>query len=78
MGKTKRLEFDFSKEAIKRLDQLAEKADCGTRAELLRKALSFYEKHIYQLEQDDKYKIIKMKTQISQLKEEICYLRGNK
>ena len=38
-----RLQFDFTLEAIKRLDELKEKTEAATRAETVRHALRLYE-----------------------------------
>lgn len=39
----KRIEFDFSNESVSKLDELVERTNSATRAELLRRALSVYE-----------------------------------
>jgi|WetSurMetagenome_2_1015567.scaffolds.fasta_scaffold1735764_1 hypothetical protein len=39
----KRLQFDFSEDAVSRLDDLVKKTASPTRAELVRKSLRFFE-----------------------------------
>lgn len=39
----KRLQFDFSDEAVKRLDEIVERIHASTRAEVVRRALKLYD-----------------------------------
>lgn len=39
----KKLQFDFSEEAVKRLDELVTRTDSASRAEVIRSSLKLYE-----------------------------------
>ena len=45
-----RIQFDFSPEALKRLDDLKEKTDAATKAEVVRNALKLYEWFVSQVD----------------------------
>jgi len=45
-----RIQFDFSPEALKRLDDLKEKTDAATKAEVVRNALKLYEWFVTQVD----------------------------
>ena len=42
-NKNKRLQFDFSNDAVKRLDAMVKTTDAASRAEVMRNALRIYE-----------------------------------
>lgn len=48
-----RVQFDFSHEALERLDDIKEKTMAATRAEAVRNALSFYEWFLNEVNMDD-------------------------
>jgi hypothetical protein len=48
----KKLQFEFSPDAIRRLDALKERADAATRAEVIRDALKVYEWMIREINPD--------------------------
>ena len=52
-----RLQFDFSTEALKRLDDIKTKTDASTRAETVRKALRLYEWFVSEMDPDYTVKI---------------------
>jgi len=52
-----RLQFDFSTEALKRLDDIKEKTDASTRAETVREALRLYEWLVNEVDPDYTIKI---------------------
>lgn len=52
-----RLQFDFSPEALKRLDDIKEKTDASTRAETVREALRLYEWLVNEVDPDYTVKI---------------------
>ena len=52
-----RLQFDFSTEALKRLDDIKAKTDTSTRAETVRDALRLYEWLVNEVEPDYTVKI---------------------
>jgi metal-responsive CopG/Arc/MetJ family transcriptional regulator len=54
---TKRLQFDFSTEALKKLDDIKEKTDASTRAETVREALRLYEWLVNEVDPDYTVKI---------------------
>jgi hypothetical protein len=45
-----RVQFDFSPESLKRLDDLKEKTDASTKAEVVRNALKLYEWFVTQVD----------------------------
>ena len=51
-GDLHRLQFDFSDEAVGRLDEIVEKTEAPTRAAAVRKALHFYHWAVEQAEQN--------------------------
>jgi hypothetical protein len=55
-----RVQFDFSSEALQRLEDLKEKVDASTKAEVIRNALKLYEWFATQIDQDN---IIEVKDQ---------------
>lgn len=63
-SKQKRVQFDFSVEAWKRLSDLKEQADASTKAELIRKALKIYEWLVNESNQDH---IIEVQDQDGQI-----------
>jgi len=54
-----RLQFDFSTEALQRLDDIKEKTDATTRAEAVRNALRFYEWLVNEVDPESTIKIYK-------------------
>jgi len=48
MKKVKRLQFDFSEEAARRLDELKELTESTTNAEVIRRALRLFEFIVHQ------------------------------
>jgi metal-responsive CopG/Arc/MetJ family transcriptional regulator len=59
MAKEIRLQFNFSQDAVKRLDDLVKSEQCVSRAELLRRALRFYEYTAKKLHDDYKIQFVK-------------------
>jgi metal-responsive CopG/Arc/MetJ family transcriptional regulator len=59
MAKEIRLQFNFSEDAVKRLDDMVKSEECVSRAELLRRALKFYEYTIKKLHDDYKVQFVK-------------------
>jgi len=49
---TKRIQFDFSHEAIDRLDEMVRVTDATSRAEVVRRALSLYENMLFRQEKN--------------------------
>ena len=47
-----RIQFDFSVEAMKRLEELKEETDVATKAEVIRNALKLYDWFVKQVEPD--------------------------
>jgi hypothetical protein len=52
-----RLQFDFSTEALKRLETMQERLDAPTKAEVVRNALKLYEWFINQIDADSTIEI---------------------
>ena len=52
-----RVQFDFSPEALKRLETMQERLDAATKAEVVRNALKLYEWFITQIDQDSTVEI---------------------
>ena len=52
-----RLQFDFSTEALKRLDDIKEKTEASTRAETVRQALRLYEWLVNEVDPDYTIKV---------------------
>jgi metal-responsive CopG/Arc/MetJ family transcriptional regulator len=52
-----RLQFDFSTEALKRLDDIKDKTDASTRAETVREALRLYEWLVNEVDPDYTIKV---------------------
>lgn len=52
-----RVQFDFSPEALQRLENLREKSGAATRAETVRDALSLYEWFINEVSPDDTIRV---------------------
>lgn len=52
-----RVQFDFSTEALKRLDTMQERLDVPTKAEVVRNALKLYEWFITQIDPDSTIEI---------------------
>ncbi len=52
-----RVQFDFSIEALKRLETIQERLDAATKAEVVRNALKLYEWFITQIDQDSTVEI---------------------
>ena len=50
ISRFKRLQFDFSNEAVKELDKLMKKTGALNRAEVVKNALVLFKKHIEELE----------------------------
>ncbi len=59
-----RLQFDFSSEALKRLDEIKEKTEATTRAETVRDALRVYEWLVNEVESDSTIKIFDKKNKL--------------
>jgi hypothetical protein len=55
-----RIQFDFTAESMKRLEELKEKTDATTKAEVVRNALKLYEWFVTQI--DPKY-VVEIKDQ---------------
>jgi hypothetical protein len=53
-----RVQFDFSPEALQRLDELKEKTDAATRAETVRKALKVFEWLVNEADPDGSIQIL--------------------
>lgn len=53
-----RVQFDFSPEALQRLDELKEKIDAATRAETVRKALKVFEWLVDEADPDGSIQIL--------------------
>lgn len=51
--RSQRLQFEFSPEALDKLDKIKEKSGATTRAEAIRQALRVYEWVVNELEPDD-------------------------
>jgi hypothetical protein len=47
-----RIQFDFSPDALRRLEELKEKTDASTKAEVVREALKLYEWFVTQVDPD--------------------------
>ncbi|HYT44487.1 MAG TPA: hypothetical protein VEP90_19310 [Methylomirabilota bacterium] len=47
-----RIQFDFTLESVKRLENLKEKTEASTKAEVVRKALKLYELFVMQVDPD--------------------------
>jgi hypothetical protein len=47
-----RIQFDFSSESLRRLEDLKEKTDASTKAEVVRNALKLYEWFVTQIDTD--------------------------
>lgn len=52
-----RVQFDFSPEALQRLDDLKEKIDAATRAEVVRNALRLYEWIVNEIDPESTIKV---------------------
>ena len=52
-----RVQFDFSPEALKRLETMQEQLEAATKAEVVRNALKLYEWFITQIDQDSTVEI---------------------
>ncbi len=52
-----RVQFDFSPEALKRLETMQERLDAATKAEVVRNALKLYEWFTTQIDQDSTVEI---------------------
>lgn len=59
-----RLQFDFSPEALQRLDEIKEKTQATTRAETVRNALRLYEWFVNELDPDSTVKIYNKKNKL--------------
>lgn len=55
----KRLQFDFSEDAVKRLKRLTEDTESATNAEVVRRSLKFYEFIIQKMQEGYSVKIEK-------------------
>jgi hypothetical protein len=53
-----RVQFDFFPEALQRLDQIKEKTEAATRAEVIRNALKVYEWLVNEIDPDSTIKVI--------------------
>lgn len=52
-----RLQFDFTPEALERLDRMKDQAQASTRAEVVRNALKLYEWFLNDVEPEDTIKV---------------------
>jgi metal-responsive CopG/Arc/MetJ family transcriptional regulator len=59
-----RLQFDFSTEALKRLDDIKDKTDASTRAEAVRNALRLYEWLVNEVDPDYTIKVYDKKNKL--------------
>ena len=66
-----RLQFDFSVEALERLDKLKEKSGATTRAEALRSALRAYEWIINELDPDYTVTVTKGEKEITKFRAQL-------
>ncbi len=69
--KKERLQFDFSLEALERLDKLKEKSGATTRAEAVRNALRAYEWIINELDPDYTVTVTKGGKEVSKFKAQL-------
>jgi metal-responsive CopG/Arc/MetJ family transcriptional regulator len=53
-----RVQFDFFPEALQRLDNIKEKTEAATRAEVIRNALKVYEWLVNELDSDSTIKVL--------------------
>ena len=59
-----RVQFDFSLDALQRLDEIKEKTGASTRAETIRNALKVYEWLVNELDPDSTIKVFDKKDEV--------------
>ena len=65
MKQKERVQFDFSLEALKRLDEIKEKTGASTRAETVRNALRLYEWFVNETSPESTIKVLDENNEIT-------------